>query len=1099
MKEIWDLLFGYDYFIAHRWGDAHGFAKALCNELEKRDFDCFLDERNYETGGNLHLMQRLALGRTTRLIVIVSPLAHESRPGEIDWLLEEVREFKRVCASVGRDAIIAPIGTKMSLSLDEYPNSLLLSELPLPAGHNLYIEDAGSSRNGFPKANTITKLATVFAELRRRRFRLRVMMGIAAVMSILAVVAVWQAVEAWRQTTRRQELLVEASRREQINGVALMGSQRLLDAAVNLGQSLRYDRNNHSAAALLQSTIAAMHLNPVPLAALDIGGPVRSAGASPDGNHMTACFEDGTVVGLAVRKGELTEAFRFVATYPPHATKWAPDSAVFAQAANVGVEIRDASTGHIIATIPPPQRPGMPTSLSAFAFRPDGQAIVIGWEDGAVETWDKQTGTWQQRANAATRLAKPRVAWTKDDGVLVGGASPTGGMLRVFDGATLQPRSEDFSLSARPEWLHADSRGATAFVIDEAGAPYFWRLSGDDIGVKPLGFSTNPGVGGDLKLSPDGRFWAFSAYDRFFLIATEDGRPLVSGGSRVGGGIASLHFASDGLRIFVATQSGQGISFDITAGGPDRICLTRESPMLAVFWSEGLARIVTVSRHGGVGFWDGGMQSAMPLSLSDAGTEQGAVLAVHFDSVGALWSLRNTGAMERWRPTSATREVLVPGDARIASGRFLDDGKHVGVITAGQSLQVRGSSSMRVISGAFPLSAAVADFDVSVPMDRVVVASRDRSLNAYRIDGGFLWGMPAALPGTRAQVTIIPEKRWVLITANNLLNEPGSTRVLDLDSGKPVCDALIGEGQHESHAWLADSSEILTVEKGPLQNDWVRLWNPATALEADRFPIPTSRGNTRYWPSLGILQVPNSAGMLEFFSVRGRSPIAFTRGLMLEANDLSPDGRFLAGGRQDGSLELREVNLAPSEMPSAQTLDLVLAAFSGSRLDPNGVSQIVPLSERVELLQRAIRDLTAEGAAPLRDLLLWKFQSGPSTALSASFKRTRRQEADRLISLGTAESIREAWNLDPANPLVHLAMAAQDDSSLSTFYRDFALRNLPDDGLTRLRAAELLLTQGRASEAQKQIEKATASPDSTGEDFQQMMLSLKQRIEQVKR
>ena len=437
VRQLWDLLFGFDYFIAHRWADGHGFAKALSDELEKRDFDCFLDERNYETGGNLHLMQRLALGRTTRLIVIVSPLAHVNRPGEIDWLLEEVREFKRGRALLGREAIIAPIGTESSLSTSEYPDSRLLAELPLPAGHNLYIEDAESACNGYPHDNTVTKLATDFTELRRRRFRLRVLMSIAMLMSVLAGVAVWQAVEAWRQTAQRQALLVEASRREQLNGVALMSSQRLRDAAVNLGQALRYDRSNHAAAALLQSTIAAMHRDPAPLAALQLGGPVRSAHASPDGNHMIACFEDGTVVGLAARKGEFAEAFRLVKTYPPHGTEWAPDSAVFAQGANIGVEIRDALTGLIVAAISPPQRPGMLPSLSTFAFRPDGQAIVIGWEDGAVETWENQPGGWLQRANAASTLAKPRVAWTQDGSVLVGGASSSGGILRALDSATL--------------------------------------------------------------------------------------------------------------------------------------------------------------------------------------------------------------------------------------------------------------------------------------------------------------------------------------------------------------------------------------------------------------------------------------------------------------------------------------------------------------------------------------------------------------------------------------------------------------------------------------------------------------------------------------
>lgn len=780
MKKLWDLLFGYDYFIAHRRADAHRFAKALCDELEKRDFDCFLDERNYEIGGNLHLMQRLALARTTRLIVIVSPLAHESRPGEIDWLLEEVREFKRGRSSLRREAIIAPIGTSVTLSSCVYPNSRLLAELPLPTGHNLYVEDAETSGNGSPQTATITKLVTDFTELRRRRFRLRVLMSIAVLTSLLAGIAIWQAIEASRQNAQRQELLVAASLREQLNGVELMRSQRFRDATVNFGQALRYDSGNYSAAAILQSTITAMHREPMPLAALHIGGPVRTANASPDGNHMIACFEDGTVVGLEARKGNFVEAFRLVKKFPPHATEWAPDSAVFAQGANLGVEIRNGSTGLIVAMIPPPQSPIMPPSLSTFAFRPDGRAIVVGWDDGTIETWESQSGGWLQKTNASSALRKPRVAWTRDGRILLGGASSTGGILRMLESATLRPRGVDTVLSARPEHVHSDARDEAAFVVDDSGSTYLWRVSGDAIGLKPVGISTYTGVGGELKLSPDGRFWAYSDYNRFYLFGTDDGQPQTPEGVQVGSGIASLHFASDGLRIFVATQLGQGVSFDITAGGVDRICQTLESPMLATFWSEALDQIITISRHGGVGFWDGGMQSATPLALSDAGQTNGAVLAVNFDPSGALWSLRESGSMEHWLPGVWTCDKVVHGDTQFASAHFLHDGKHVGVVTTGQALQVRELASLTVVSGAFPLAAAVADFDVSVRMDRVVVATRDGAVNAYRLDGAFLWGIPDAIPGAQVQVSIIQEKHWVLITGNNLLNTPGSTRLLQL-------------------------------------------------------------------------------------------------------------------------------------------------------------------------------------------------------------------------------------------------------------------------------------------------------------------------------
>src|SRR5438874_1440319 len=95
-SELQRLLFGYDFFIAHRTVDAGQFALSLYDALDKRGFDCFLDAKKFEAGGNLRRMQSLALKRTTRLLVVVSPRAHEPHVGRTDWLLSEILEFKRI-------------------------------------------------------------------------------------------------------------------------------------------------------------------------------------------------------------------------------------------------------------------------------------------------------------------------------------------------------------------------------------------------------------------------------------------------------------------------------------------------------------------------------------------------------------------------------------------------------------------------------------------------------------------------------------------------------------------------------------------------------------------------------------------------------------------------------------------------------------------------------------------------------------------------------------------------------------------------------------------------------------------------------------------
>jgi hypothetical protein len=452
--------------------------------------------------------------------------------------------------------------------------------------------------------------------------------------------------------------------------------------------------------------------------------------------------------------------------------------------------------------------------------------------------------------------------------------------------------------------------------------------------------------------------------------------------------------------------------------------------------------------------------------------------------------------MERWVPVDWTRNEVARSERPFSSGRFLENEKYVGVVTAQKDLQVRESGSLRVISGAFPLAAEVADFDASVALDRMVVATRDRAVNAYKLDGSFLWGVAEALPGAQGrQVTLIPEKRWVLVTANNFLNKPGGTRVLDLDTGREVGNNLIGEGQHESHAWLAESGEVLTIEKGPLNVDWVRLWDPLRAKQNGQFPVSASRGYARHWPRFGVLQVA-TFGELTFYAIQQRCPIAFTRGTILEANDLSPDGRLLGAGREDGRLELREVDLAASTVPSEKILTMAVAAFSGSRLDENGTMQIVPLQERAQLLQTVRNELSNESTCPLGELLLWKFQPGSQAPLSPAFNRTRRAEADRLIRSGTKEASDDAWYLDPTHPLVHLALAAHADPQLAEFYRVYDLQRLPEDGMLSLRAAEILLMQGLRDDATRSVKRAVqfAPTGPAANEFQNAMKSIEEKL-----
>ena len=180
-----DWLFGYDYFIAHRSIDGKDYASALYDALTGKgnELDCFLDVKHYGAGGRLTNMQARALRKTTRLIVIVTPHAHDA---DAPYLRDEVAEFTRI----HREGIIVPIGTSKSLSEADYPDSQLLPLLPRFSDAICILEPFEEHLVvGTVSSETTKKLLNDFSEERRSTKRLRWIRRVAALLLALFVAA----------------------------------------------------------------------------------------------------------------------------------------------------------------------------------------------------------------------------------------------------------------------------------------------------------------------------------------------------------------------------------------------------------------------------------------------------------------------------------------------------------------------------------------------------------------------------------------------------------------------------------------------------------------------------------------------------------------------------------------------------------------------------------------------------------------------------------------------------------------------------------------------------------------------------------------------
>ena len=322
-QKAFDWLFGYDYFIAHRSVDGKGYASALYDALTAKgnELDCFLDVKHYGAGGGLTNMQARALRKTTRLIAIVTPHAHDA---DAPYLRGEVAEFRRIHP----DGIIVPIGTWETLTEKDYPNSQLLPLLPHLPNDICILESAEQLGKGEPSPQTVAKLLNDFSEERRSTKRLRWIRRVAVLLLILFVAAVGfgiyaslQRKEAVRQRNeaKRQEGIAKdqtqvakeaeqqtrlrASKADADIGLQLAGSDDEPFAFAHAVRALELNPNNSIAAILAYRLLGDGPLT-LPTHLFTHTSTVRTLALSRDGRSLATGCDDGSVMVVDLETGE---------------------------------------------------------------------------------------------------------------------------------------------------------------------------------------------------------------------------------------------------------------------------------------------------------------------------------------------------------------------------------------------------------------------------------------------------------------------------------------------------------------------------------------------------------------------------------------------------------------------------------------------------------------------------------------------------------------------------------------------------------------------------------------------------------------------------
>jgi len=224
LARLYDFVFGFDYFISHRWSDAHPYAIQLAAKLEP-EFHCFLDSKDFAKGLLWTVEGERALARTSILILVLTPAVFDSQP-----VLDEVRYFQKH-RPANRLIVIDPGGFFAAAPADH----------PLIAAigaTRLRIDEPVEAIQAGPSSALVETLRLDFDLVKQNTRRARSLAGAVTVLAVLLAAAIAAAFYASHQ----QRLAEKARTKEnaaRVGAKTLVGKMlgELRDEIVPLGKS----------------------------------------------------------------------------------------------------------------------------------------------------------------------------------------------------------------------------------------------------------------------------------------------------------------------------------------------------------------------------------------------------------------------------------------------------------------------------------------------------------------------------------------------------------------------------------------------------------------------------------------------------------------------------------------------------------------------------------------------------------------------------------------------------------------------------------------------------------------------------------------------
>jgi WD40 repeat protein/serine/threonine protein kinase len=1083
-----------------------------------RDFVPAEGSDRYQLAGakgfvDLFVEKRLLVADTDPQGEVTVCVAHEALLREWQrvksWLIEN-RGFLRM-----RDRLDSSL--KLWLSRGKQKDDLLGPGLPLAEGKKL-IDDFGSSLSREQTGYVYSSIA----ERKRRKWAQEcIRYAVMAAISVLAIVAGFQWLQADRQRrsaeknaeraqqneARSRDLLREAS---EVDFVTATQQKDPAAKLAYLARAVRQNPGNQVACISLEQLITQEDSFPkAPVSSVRHEASLLSVCFNSDGKWVVTASSDhtarvweaatGKAVGEPLRHGGQVNSAVF-----------SPDGKWVVTASDDGTaRLWDAASGKAVNE--PLRHDGR---VNSAAFGSDGKWVVTASDDGTARLWDAASGK---------QLGQP---FRHDGFVYSAEISPDGKLVvttssdqtaRLWEAASGKPVGEPLrhdkdvwhaAFSPDGKWVVTASSDHTARVWESA--------SGTPVG-QPLRHNARVDT---AAFSPDGKWVVTASEDHTGQVwEAATGKP-VGEPLRHDNNVSSAEFSPDGKWVVTASADRRAQVWEAATGKPVGEPLLHDGSVSSAEFSPDGKWIVTASADRAAHVWKAATGKAVSEVLRHSGSVRDAafspdgnwIVTGSDDHTTRVWEAATGKAADEplWHDARINVAVFSPdgkwvvtassdGTARVwdsATGKsvcqplrhnggasnaaFSPDGNWVVTASWDGTAQVWEAATGKPVGQPLRHDGAVNTAVFSPDGKWVVTASADRRAQMWQAATGKPAGEPLQHEGYVWEAGFSPEGKWVVTASAD-----GTARLWEAPTGKPMGQPLRHDGVVKSAAFSRDGKWIITASA----DGTGRVWEAATGKEVGEPLRHDGAVNSAGFSPDGKWVLTSSADHTSrVWEAATGKPVGQP---LQHDNDVwdavfSPDGKRILTASSDCTARVWEAPL--EEILSERLMNIVKLLpqlFGHLDFDPNGFLKAVPNSRVAECRDQISNALEEPGVrgSSLATRIEWSLADErtrsinptsrltvPDFVLAAITWRWNASDRARDIIALQKKTLEEAYELDPAFPLIHLALAAlEPEPERAAFLREFDLKRLPESCkyTTALDPAEITLEAAEMCGEQK--------------------------------